>query len=144
MSSALIFEVMAMIGIVGRMSRMQTVAETPSRWGMIISIKTRSNWLAPLLILFTASRPSRYYELEEVIMAEVMYIKTDLQQSRRHIQMLARILILFVRKLCRLQPAKFLVWSFPKLIRPYSSCGYWLSHLRVTFLSSNHQGAFHL
>ena len=31
MSSALMFDVMAMTGIVGRISRMQTVADTPSR-----------------------------------------------------------------------------------------------------------------
>lgn len=59
-SSARMLEVIAMIGICGRISRMQTVAETPSRCGIIMSIRIRSNWMVPWLILFTASRPSRY------------------------------------------------------------------------------------
>jgi hypothetical protein len=41
MSSALILEVIAMMGIFGRISRMQTVAETPSRLGMMISMRIK-------------------------------------------------------------------------------------------------------
>jgi len=41
-SSARMFEVMATMGISGLISRIQTVAETPSRLGMIISIRIRS------------------------------------------------------------------------------------------------------
>jgi hypothetical protein len=52
-----------MMGVFGRISRMQTVADTPSRLGMIISMRIRLNVLGPVpawLILFTASNPSRY------------------------------------------------------------------------------------
>jgi len=58
-SSALMFDVMAMMGRLGLISRMQTVAETPSRCGMMISIRIRSKFVAPWLILLTASSPSR-------------------------------------------------------------------------------------
>ena len=66
MSSARMLDVMAIMGRLARISRMQTVADTPSRWGMIMSIKTKSNCVAPLLILFTASNPSRYIWLAKV------------------------------------------------------------------------------
>lgn len=38
----LIFDVMAIIGVLGCMSRIMAVAETPSSWGMTISMKIRS------------------------------------------------------------------------------------------------------
>ena len=65
MSSARMLDVMAMMGMFDRISRMHTVADTPSRWGMMMSIKTKSNWEEPLLILFTASSPSRYISYQQ-------------------------------------------------------------------------------
>lgn len=53
-------DVMAMIGTLGCTSRIMAVAETPSSWGMMISIKIRSNQLGLALTFVTASRPSRY------------------------------------------------------------------------------------
>src|SRR5258706_4853380 len=82
-SSVLILEVIATIGIAGAISRMQTVAETPSRLGMIISIRMRSNAFGPaLFILFTASRPSRY----ELSASKTISQSDALQQFQLRIQ----------------------------------------------------------
>jgi hypothetical protein len=41
-SSALMLDVIATMGMSGRISRIHTVADTPSRLGMMISIRIRS------------------------------------------------------------------------------------------------------
>jgi len=50
-------EVIAIIGIVGAISLMHTVAEIPSKCGMIISIRMRSKEFGAAFILLTASNP---------------------------------------------------------------------------------------
>src|SRR5438034_65123 len=56
MSLLRMFDVMAMIGVLSN-RRIKLQAETPSRLGMMMSIKKRS-YLDPPSILLTASRPS--------------------------------------------------------------------------------------
>ena len=58
-SSLRMLEVIAMMGVVLSNCRTRCVADTPSRFGMMMSIRTRS-YLAPELSLFTASKPSSY------------------------------------------------------------------------------------
>ena len=55
-SSLRMFDVIAMIGVLLN-CRMRCVAETPSRLGMMMSIRMRS-YVPPVVTLFTASRPS--------------------------------------------------------------------------------------
>lgn len=49
-------EVIAMIGVLSN-CLMRCVADTPSRFGIMMSMRTRS-YLAPALSLLTASNPS--------------------------------------------------------------------------------------
>jgi hypothetical protein len=58
MSSLRILDVMATIGVVSN-CRIRWHADTPSRFGIIMSISTKS-YFEPAFILFTASRPSSY------------------------------------------------------------------------------------
>lgn len=55
-SSLRIFEVIATMGVLSN-CRIKCVADTPSRFGMMMSIRTKS-YFAPEFILFTASKPS--------------------------------------------------------------------------------------
>ena len=59
MSSWRMLEVMATMGTCGATIRIMAVADTPSRLGMMMSMKMRSKRPLLLFILSTASRPSR-------------------------------------------------------------------------------------
>ena len=59
MSSCRMLEVMATMGICGATIRIMAVADTPSRFGMMMSMKMRSKRSASRLTFSTASRPSR-------------------------------------------------------------------------------------
>jgi len=61
MSSLRILEVIATIGVVSN-CRIKWHADTPSRFGIIISIKTKS-YFEPAFILLTASKPSSWVQL---------------------------------------------------------------------------------
>lgn len=56
MSSLRMFDVIAMMGVWSN-CRMRWQADTPSKFGMMMSIRTRS-YFDPAFILFTASSPS--------------------------------------------------------------------------------------
>lgn len=60
MSSLRMLEVMATIGVVSN-CRIRWQADTPSRFGMMMSIKTKS-YLDPAFILLTASKPSSLFQ----------------------------------------------------------------------------------
>ena len=63
MSLDRMLEVIAMMGVESK-RRMRLQAETPSRFGMMMSINMRS-YLDPPCILFTASSPSSWKTLAE-------------------------------------------------------------------------------
>lgn len=60
MSSCRMLDVIATMGTCGATIRIIAVADTPSRLGIMMSIKIRSNRSASRLTFSTASRPSRY------------------------------------------------------------------------------------